>query len=63
MKNRYTGLPVVNANGFAVGVSSQKDFENFLKDRKSMDRQEFNAKWLTFETYRRIIFTGNSWSI
>ena len=60
---RYTGLPVVNANGFAVGISSQKDFENFLKDRKSMDRQEFNAKWLTFETYRRIIFTGNSWSI
>ena len=60
---RYTGLPAVNANGFAVGISSQKDFENFLKDRKSMDRQEFNAKWLTFETYRRIIFTGNSWSI
>ena len=60
---RYTGLPVVNANGFAVGITSQKDFENFLKDRKSMDRQEFNAKWLTFETYRRIIFTGNSWSI
>lgn len=60
---RYTGLPAVNANGFAVGITSQKDFENFLKDRKSMDRQEFNAKWLTFETYRRIIFTGNSWSI
>lgn len=60
---RYTGLPAVNANGFAVGISSQKDFENFLKDRKNMDRQEFNAKWLTFETYRRIIFTGNSWSI
>ncbi|MGN0434398.1 MAG: sulfate adenylyltransferase subunit 1 [Bilifractor sp.] len=60
---RYTGLPAVNANGFAVGISSQKDFENFLKDRMSMDRQEFNAKWLTFETYRRIIFTGNSWSI
>lgn len=60
---RYTGLPAVNANGFAVGISSQKDFENFLKDRKSMERQEFNAKWLTFETYRRIIFTGNSWSI
>lgn len=60
---RYTGLPAVNANGFAVGISSQKDFENFLKDRKSMDRQEFNAKWLTFETYRRIIFIGNSWSI
>ncbi|MGN8739509.1 sulfate adenylyltransferase subunit 1 [Bilifractor sp. HCP3S3_D3] len=60
---RYTGLPAVNANGFAVGITSQKDFENFLKDRKNMDRQEFNAKWLTFETYRRIIFTGNSWSI
>lgn len=60
---RYTGLPAVNANGFAVGITSQKDFENFLKDRKSMDRQEFNAKWLTFETYRRIIFIGNSWSI
>lgn len=59
----YTGLPAVNANGFAVGITSQKDFESFLEDRKRMDRQEFNAKWLTFETYRRIIFTGNSWSI
>ena len=33
---RYTGLPAVNANGFAVGISSQKDFENFLKDRKNI---------------------------
>lgn len=60
---KYIGLPIVNSKGFAVNIKSENDFEEFLKDSKSIERQALFEKWMSFDTYRRIIFTSSFWGI
>ena len=60
---KYIGLPIVNSKGFAVNIKSENDFEEFLKDSKTIERQALFEKWMLFDTYRRIIFTNSFWGI
>lgn len=62
-KYKYIGLPIVNSKGFAVKIKSENDFEEFLKDSKTIKRQDLFEKWMLFDTYRRIIFTNSFWGI
>ncbi len=60
---KYTGLPVINDKGFAIGIDSGEAAERFFSDLAELERQVVYEKWMRFETYRRIIFTGNFWGI
>lgn len=55
---RYTGLPVVNGRGFEALIRSQEDAAAFIDEYDLTDgsSEEFFAKWLRFDTYRRVIF-------
>lgn len=62
----YTGVAVVNGRGFAVKVNSNEETLKFLKEYKEMSGQDeikFLNKWVSLETYRRIIFHSNFWVI
>ncbi|MEQ8153605.1 MAG: GTP-binding protein [Clostridiaceae bacterium] len=63
---KYTGVPIVNGRGFAVKVNSNEEFLNFLNEYREM-REDGEAgflnKWVSLETYRRIIFNNNYWEI
>ena len=61
---RYSGVPVVNGRGFAVNVKSQKDLQTFLDGYGQGETDtEFWNHWLTFGTYRKVIFHENYWEI
>ncbi|MEQ8196966.1 MAG: GTP-binding protein [Clostridiaceae bacterium] len=63
---KYTGVPIVNGRGFAVKVNSNEEFLNFLNEYREMREDgeaEFLNKWVSLETYRRIIFNNNYWEI
>lgn len=61
---RYSGVPVVNGRGFAVNVKSQKDLQAFLDGYGQGEADtEFWNHWLTFGTYRKVIFHENYWEI
>ena len=61
---RYSGVPVVNGRGFAVNVKSQKDLQAFLDGYGQGETDtEFWNHWLTFGTYRKVIFHENYWEI
>lgn len=62
-KYSYGGFPLVNDKGFAIDVHSKKEYDEFLSDEKSLERQQFYEKWMRFETYRKIIFTSNYWGL
>ncbi|OKY53056.1 sulfate adenylyltransferase subunit 1 [Megasphaera cerevisiae] len=56
---RYDGRPVVNGRGFAVQISSQDEYDAFIKDYKQTQGKpdaELFDKWMKFETYRDIKF-------
>ncbi|KZL91366.1 sulfate adenylyltransferase subunit 1 [Clostridium magnum] len=62
----YAGVPVVNGRGFAVKVNSAEEISEFLNEYKKMNEEneiEFLNKWLSLETYRRVIFHSNYWVI
>ena len=53
----YGGVPVVNGRGFEALVASDEDARRFLDEYKqTTDREKnsFFAKWLKFDTYRRV---------
>lgn len=55
----YTGVPVINGRGFAIHIHNEEETKNFFEElAKQQDElsTEFFQKWITFETYRKIIF-------
>jgi sulfate adenylyltransferase subunit 1 len=62
----FEGLPITNERGFGVKVTTTEELDAYLKEYKKMDftnEAEFLNKWINFETYRRVVFHGNLWSI
>lgn len=57
----YGGVPVVNGRGFEVLVHSDSDVKAFLgeyEQSKDNAQTEFFAKWVRFNTYRKVIISG-----
>ncbi len=55
---KYDKVPVVNGRGFEVAASSDKEILDFLSEYSKINDQsqkEFFAKWLCFDTYRKIV--------
>lgn len=54
---RYGGVPVVNGRGFEVLADSNEKIQQFLSEYsnlKSINDVDFFAKWVKFDTYRKI---------
>lgn len=54
---RYGGVPVVNGRGFEVLADSNEKIQQFLSEYsnlKSINDADFFAKWVKFDTYRKI---------
>ena len=54
---RYGGVPVVNGRGFEVLADSHEKIQQFLSEYsnlKSINDANFFAKWVKFDTYRKI---------
>ncbi|MBC2580789.1 sulfate adenylyltransferase subunit 1 [Clostridium sp. DJ247] len=59
---KYTGVPVINGRGFAVKVNSSEETLEFLNEYKKINKEnevEFLNKWVSLETYRRVVFHSN----
>lgn len=55
---KYNNLPVINGRGFEVLVSSDKEVAEFLNEYAQIneqDKKKFFAKWVRFDTYRKIV--------
>lgn len=53
----YDGVPVVNGRGFEVLADNNKKIQQFLSEYsnlKSINDADFFAKWVKFDTYRKI---------
>lgn len=53
----YDGVPVVNGRGFKVLADSNEKIQQFLSEYsnlKSINDADFFAKWVKFDTYRKI---------
>lgn len=53
----YGGVPVVNGRGFEVLADSNEKIQQFLSEYSKLDNindADFFAKWVKFDTYRRI---------
>jgi sulfate adenylyltransferase subunit 1 len=63
---QYSGKQIANGRGFRVNVHSAEELEAFFEEYRKIgdDREaEFMNKWVTFEAFRRVIFSGNYWVI
>ena len=61
----YSDVPVINGRGFAVKIADEKDLKAFLSElnaQKGNISSEFFNKWITFETYRKIVFKDEIWN-
>jgi sulfate adenylyltransferase subunit 1 len=57
----YGGVPVINGRGFEVLASSDEEIKKFLSEYAEADEEkqkEFFAKWVKFDTYRKVIFAN-----
>lgn len=55
---KYDNYPLVNGRGFEVLVSSEEEFESFINEYYRLNEAEKNhffAKWMNFDTYRKIV--------
>lgn len=55
----YSGVPVINGRGFEVLVSSETELKQFLQEYEQTDENsqaDFFAKWVKFDTYRKVVF-------
>ncbi|MBP0957033.1 MAG: sulfate adenylyltransferase [Oscillospiraceae bacterium] len=55
----YENVPVVNGRGFEVKADSQAKIEEFLAEYSGTpdsEKNKFFAKWVRFETYRKVVF-------
>lgn len=53
----YGGVPIVNGRGFEVFADSNEKIQQFLSEYsnlKSINDADFFAKWVKFDTYRKI---------
>lgn len=53
----YGGVPVVNGRGFEVLADSNEKIQQFLSEYSKLDNMndaDFFAKWVKFDTYRKI---------
>ena len=60
-KYQYNHYPVVNGRGFEVLISSQEEADEFIRGYSLLndrDKKTFFAKWVRFETYRKVVI-GN----
>ena len=56
----YDGVPVINGRGFAVLAEDNDAVQAFLKEyaeTPETDQKAFFAKWVRFDTYRKVIFS------
>ena len=61
----YSDVPVINGRGFAVKIADEKDLKAFLSELNAQNgniSSEFFNKWITFETYRKIVFKDEIWN-
>lgn len=62
---KYSGVPVINGRGFEVKVNDEASYAAFaeeLAQQKDSISSGFFNKWLTFETYRKIVFKDEIWN-
>lgn len=55
----YDNVPVINGRGFAVLADSNEKVQQFLQEyaaTSEADQTAFFAKWVRFDTYRKVIF-------
>ena len=55
----YDHVPVINGRGFAVLADSNEQIQQFLQEyaaTNEADQTAFFAKWVRFDTYRKVIF-------
>lgn len=55
---QYGGVPVVNGRGFEVLADSNEKVQQFLSEYKQLsdiNDSQFFAKWVKFDTYRKIV--------
>lgn len=55
----YDHVPVINGRGFAVLADSNEQVQQFLQEYAATDEADqtaFFAKWVRFDTYRKVIF-------
>lgn len=55
----YDHVPVINGRGFAVLADSNETVQQFLQEyaaTSETDQTAFFAKWVRFDTYRKVIF-------
>lgn len=55
----YDNVPVINGRGFAVLADSNETVQQFLQEyaaTSETDQTAFFAKWVRFDTYRKVIF-------
>lgn len=55
----YDHVPVINGRGFAVLADSNEQVQQFLQEyaaTNEVDQTAFFAKWVRFDTYRKVIF-------
>ena len=55
----YDHVPVINGRGFAVLADSNEQLQQFLQEyavTNEADQTAFFAKWVRFDTYRKVIF-------
>ena len=61
----YSDVPVINGRGFAVKIADEKDLKAFLSELNAQNgniSSGFFNKWITFETYRKIVFKDEIWN-
>lgn len=54
----YSGVPVINGRGFEILADSQEKVKAMLDEYRSLEDindSEFFTKWLSFNTYRKIV--------
>ena len=55
----YGGYPLVNGRGFAINAKTKEQYQAFLTDFQKTGENpdaELFEKWITFETYRGVVF-------
>lgn len=59
---KYSGYPLVNGRGFAIGATSQREVEKLIHDYKeainNKNEEDFSKEWLTIETYRKLAWAN-----
>lgn len=62
----YSGKPLVNGRGFALNIRSGEEylaFRKMLHENGDLPDAKLFERWVTFETYRKIIFHDKFWVI